>query len=29
MELILEKSLEHQQNAVDAVADVFAGVRID
>jgi len=29
MELILEKSLAHQQNAVDAVADVFAGVRID
>lgn len=29
MELVLEKSLEHQQNAVDAVADVFAGVRID
>ena len=29
MELILEKSLEHQQNAVDAVADVFAGVHID
>ena len=29
MELILEKSLEHQQNAVDAVADVFTGVRID
>ena len=29
MELILEKSLVHQQNAVDAVADVFAGVRID
>ena len=29
MELILEKSLEHQQNAVEAVADVFAGVRID
>ena len=29
MELILEKSLEHQQNAVDAVADVFVGVRIN
>ena len=29
MELVLEKSLEHQQRAVDAVADVFAGVRID
>ena len=29
MELVLEKSLEHQQNAVDAVADVFAGVRIN
>lgn len=29
MELILEKSLEHQQNAVDAVADVFAGVHIE
>ena len=29
MELVLEKSLEHQQRAVDAVADVFTGVRID
>ncbi len=29
MELVLEKSLEHQLNAVEAVADVFDGVRID
>ena len=28
MELILEKGLEHQQKAVDAVADVLEGVLI-
>ena len=28
MERILERSLEHQQKAVDAIADVFEGVTI-